>query len=532
VSGQYVARSAFAHVLPSPDNPMDDAAISAVVSELKPLLVGRRFGKIFQFSPSSLAIDLGLREHGYLFISAEPALSGFYLIKRGVRDLEKQSVPLSNLALLLKKELAEATAVSIDKDEGERIVRLRLKAKDDLGEELDRILVIQLTGRAANLYLLDRDDLIIAGARLGRGAGQAVGEQYQPPPRQKDRGTSPTNRGPQTGNPLVDTEGAGTEPRLVGAASGVLESISEVLDAHYQSLATEQEFDTRAAAARAALGKKVSQRQKLLTKLRADLSTHADLEEQKRMGDLLLANTGTAKRAGSRVKLIDYFAEGAPEIEIEMDEKSTLPEEAARRFALYSRSKRARLQIASRIQQVESELAQLATQSKELERIIADRDETAFASLSTSEPPAVAGGLSLAARTSKSKREPKIPGTRRYTSSDGFEILVGRAARDNDNLTFKVARPNDLWLHAADYPGSHVVVRNSTRKEIPHRTIIEAAQLAAYFSQASKDPKVDVHYTPRKFLAKPKGAAPGLVRMLRFKSLTVAPMEGIARLMT
>jgi predicted ribosome quality control (RQC) complex YloA/Tae2 family protein len=69
------------------------------------------------------------------------------------------------------------------------------------------------------------------------------------------------------------------------------------------------------------------------------------------------------------------------------------------------------------------------------------------------------------------------------------------------------------------------VVRNPTHQEIPHRTVIEAAQLAAHFSQANKDPKVDVHYTQRKFLAKPKGAAPGLVRMSRFKNITVQPKE-------
>jgi len=119
---------------------------------------------------------------------------------------------------------------------------------------------------------------------------------------------------------------------------------------------------------------------------------------------------------------------------------------------------------------------------------------------------------------------------RRYVSSDGYEILVGRTSRDNDHLTFKVARPNDLWLHAADYGGSHVVVRNSTRKDVPHRTIIEAAQLAAQFSQARKDPKVDVHYTQRKFVSKPRGSAPGLVRMTRFKNITVAPKEGVERI--
>jgi predicted ribosome quality control (RQC) complex YloA/Tae2 family protein len=88
-----------------------------------------------------------------------------------------------------------------------------------------------------------------------------------------------------------------------------------------------------------------------------------------------------------------------------------------------------------------------------------------------------------------------------------------------------------MWLHAGDYPGSHVIVRNPTRKEIPQRTIIEAAQLAGKFSQASGDAKVVVHYTQRKFLAKPKGVAAGLVRMSSFKSITVEPKEAIKRLL-
>ena len=107
---------------------------------------------------------------------------------------------------------------------------------------------------------------------------------------------------------------------------------------------------------------------------------------------------------------------------------------------------------------------------------------------------------------------------------------MGRTARDNDYLTFKVAKPNDLWLHTGDYSGSHVVVRNATRKDVPHRTLVEAAQLAAQFSQARKDPKVDVHYTQRKFVSKPKGAVPGLVRMMRFKNITVEPKEGVERI--
>ncbi|HLA10759.1 MAG TPA: NFACT RNA binding domain-containing protein, partial [Pyrinomonadaceae bacterium] len=135
------------------------------------------------------------------------------------------------------------------------------------------------------------------------------------------------------------------------------------------------------------------------------------------------------------------------------------------------------------------------------------------------------------ARQRKQPQPEKLPGIRRYRSSDEYEILVGKAATTNDRLTFKIARPNDLWFHASDYPGSHVIVRNSSRKEVPHRTIVEAAQLAAKFSQAGDDSKVKVNYTHRKFLAKPKGAAPGLVRLSRFKSITVTPKEAVERIM-
>src|SRR5260370_17841205 len=180
--------------------------------------------------------------------------------------------------------------------------------------------------------------------------------------------------------------------------------------------------------------------------------------------------------------VIDYFADDGSTVEVEMDERVTLPEEATRRFALYSRSRRATAQINSRLTAIHKQLVDLEARRESLEKIISARDQGALENFAVerSGPPAIAG-------ESGPKPQTSIPGARRYVSSDGFEILVGRAARDNDYLTFKVARPNDLWLHAADYGGSHVVVRNSTRTEIPHRTIIEAAQFATHFSQASKD---------------------------------------------
>jgi len=480
-------RLPFASVLPFTFN-MDDASISAVVKEITPLIVGRRPGKLFQFTPYSLAIDFGLRSEGYLFLSVEPAQPRMYLIKRRVRDLEKQSMHPGNFGLSVRKELSNTTVASIEKTAGDRIVWLKFTGVNETGERVQRNLVAQLTGRSANLLLLDKDNRVITQLREGQGSGQTISETYQSPPKQH---TAKESNLPAKGH----------------------QSISEFLDEHYRVLSAKRASESRIAAARAHLRKEISRRKKLLKQLETDLSAHADAENEKHIGDLLLANVSTAKRRGEKVTVTDYFADGTPTIELEIDVNLTLPEEASRRFEAYARSKRARKQIAQRIEIVKAELMKLENQTVGLEL----NPPTSDADIS---------GIPDGNRDrSGPPRQRKIPGTRCYISSDGYNILVGRAARDNDNLTFKIAKPNDLWLHAADYPGSHVVVRNPTRKDIPRRTVIEAAQLAAHFSQANKDPKVDVHYTERKFLSKPKGAAPGLVRLQRFKNITVAPTE-------
>lgn len=462
-----------------------------LVEELRTALTERFFGKIFQLTPLSFAVDFGLRGE-YLFISADPASPRLYLIRRRLKELEKQSVALSSFGQTMRSKLSGAHAVNISRDALDRIVRLTFRVEQEADGVIFRRLVIQLTGRTANLFLLDELNRIQA---VLREQGQAqVNETYVPPPR-------------PAREMLADTDGF----------------LSAELDAHFAALDAEKAFESRGKALRSKLTRSIRQQRNLRENLQQDLIRHGNPEEHKRTGDLLLANIATAVRDGNRVKISDYYAEGTPIIEIEVGENRSLQDEAAHRFRQYTKAKRAGEEIAERLKQIDLETMQLETRLRRLEQIIESRDEAALAGFEKPPP---------APKTSpkKSSKTEKISGVRRYLSTDGYEILVGRAARDNDNLTFRVAQPNDLWMHAGDYPGSHVVVRNPTRKEIPHRTIIEAAQLAGRFSQASEDTKVVVHYTERKFLSKPKGGAPGLVRLSRFRSITVEPKEGVSRL--
>ncbi|HEV2801989.1 MAG TPA: NFACT RNA binding domain-containing protein [Pyrinomonadaceae bacterium] len=510
---------------------MNDQLIADIVAELAPTLEARMMGKVWQLSRVALAFDFRSSDGRYLFVSVEPSAPRLYLVARTVRELERQALAPSNFLLTLRKQLGGARLLRLTKDEGERVVRLSFASYDALGDTHDHTLVAQLTGRAANLLLLDAAGRITDTLRTPRGEGQEIGDIYQPPARFE-------------GQPL-------RVPQPPPFTRGAHDSLSDAADAYYRELEHRRAFDARVAAHRARLRSLVEKQQKLRRNLEKDLAAHGDAEAHKRAGDLLLANIATAERHGSRVRVVDYFAEDAPTIELDIDEHASLQEEAARRFARYAKAKRAAQETAARLAELNVSLDALEGRRQELERIVAARDPAALEAFDETGRGAKegrgtnarkgatgtrgSGGDAAGADAGRTKAQAKaseaVAGARRYRSSDGYEILVGRAAKDNDQLTFKVARAHDLWLHAADYPGSHVIVRNHARgADVPHRTVIEAAQLAAHFSQAKRDAKVSVHYTPRKFLSKPKGAAPGLVRMSSFRTLLVEPREGVERI--
>ena len=475
---------------------MHQQLIQSIVEEVRSEAVGNFLGKLFQLTPLSLAADLGLRGR-FLLLGAEPSSPRFYLIRRKVKDLEKQSIPLSHFGQFVKANLGGGCLLSVEKDADERIVRLTFRVEDELGTIHFRRLVAQLTGRAANLFVLDELNRVMAALRSPKGSGQNPGEYFLPPPQHESAFRAD----------LINFE---TSP-------------SDAADEQFNKVDSLKAFDSTLGRVRGRLKQAKNQKTKLRDNLRKDLQTHGEPETHKRLGDLLLANISTAVREGNEVRITDFYSEDAPIVKVEIDENTSLQEAAASSFRQYTKAKRAHEEIGERLRRLGDEISALEQQEMQLDCIAREHDQSALVELdrpSQAQPK----------ERTKGKGQQQIPGVRRYLSTDGYEILVGRASRDNDNLTFRIARPHDLWLHAGDYPGSHVVVRNPNRKEIPQRTIIEAAQLAGRFSQASEDSKVVVHYTERKFLSKPKGAAPGLVRMSSFRSITVEPKEAVERL--
>ena len=472
---------------------MNEATIKAVIAEFLPLIKGKRLGKIFPLSRLSLAVDLGLRDGRYLFLGFEnnPA-PRIYLIERRVRDLEKSSRHPSQFLLLLRKKLGRAILSDVVKMPAERIVRFELLAQDELGKHENYTLLAQFTGRSANLFLLDAGDRIVDSLR----ETDRAGEKYQPP--------------------VNETPAALHSNRLF--PKNHFPTLSEALDAYFQKLAAEKTFAAQAKTETDEIKREIKKREKLRNNLKKDLESHGDIEQHKRLGDLLLANIATAEVKNGKATMTDLFADGEPKIEIDIDENLTIPQAAQKHFAAYTKARRAVSEIPKRILAVSEEIRVLQLRLEKMQGFIDTKDTAAFGHFIRKEDEAGEERV-------KEKLKEPIAGVRRFMSSEGFEILVGRGAKDNDHLSFRLAKPHDLWLHAADYPGSHTIVRNPTRKEIPNKTLLEAAQLAAFYSQAKKEPKAAVNYTSQKNVSKIKGGAPGLVRISTFKTIMVAPKK-------
>lgn len=264
---------------------------------------------------------------------------------------------------------------------------------------------------------------------------------------------------------------------------------------------------------------------RLATKLERERTLYREGELHARKGRLLLANRAGIQRGQDTVELTDYAEPGAPLLRIELDPACSIEDNAQRYFALHRKAKRGTEIVSQRLTETTVRLRTLRTMIEQVETA-GDLEElqqvdAAFACIVRRRP--------IQESATSRDRRPEGPEPRTFRSSDGVTILVGKNGPSNDHLTWRLAKPHDLWLHAQGIRGSHVVVRLAKGKQAPPRTLCEAAQLAAYYSRARGETKVPVDYVLRKFLRKPKAAAPGTVLLTQEKTITVRPEADLVR---
>ncbi len=272
-----------------------------------------------------------------------------------------------------------------------------------------------------------------------------------------------------------------------------------------------------------ALESRLSRSRRLEEKLRGDESSLEEPESLRRRGELMLAGLSRARRAGDgrTVALPDLFDPEEREIEIEIDPRLSLPMNAERFFRRARRAERTRVELAKRLEVVAKEVSFWEGFECDL------RDAATAVELEALEREAVDEGLSLPSSfTPPKRRASEGLGPRSFRSHRGNPILVGRSGRSNDELTFEVAKPHDLWFHASGVPGAHVVLRVPPGSAADEREVREAAELAAHFSRAREEGAVDVVVTERRHVSRIKGAPRGLVKVAaakETKTLRVSP---------
>jgi predicted ribosome quality control (RQC) complex YloA/Tae2 family protein len=219
------------------------------------------------------------------------------------------------------------------------------------------------------------------------------------------------------------------------------------------------------------------------------------------------------------VTVTNYFGDEPQPVDIPLDPTISLKENIERMFKRYQKAGRGKSMVAQQLGQIRNRMASLEEQTRRLHAI---KDWDTWLAIASKIP-----GQERDPHPAAGSRRPLPEGeARRFRvlNIEGQEILIGKGARENDELTFDVAAPDDFWLHVAEYSGSHVIVRNPQKqKDLDDAILVKAAQLAAYFSQARNSSKVEVHYTKRKHVTKPRRAKPGLVRLLEFKTIKVEP---------
>lgn len=252
-----------------------------------------------------------------------------------------------------------------------------------------------------------------------------------------------------------------------------------------------------------------------------ELAATRDRERLRICGELITANLYRMERGQSRLTAQNYYDENCADIDIPLDVRLSPQENAARYFKQYTKAKTAEKYLTAQLQKGREELQYLESVLQELSQAESEQDFNDVRIELTD------GGY-IRQRGKKQPGFQRASRPREFRTSAGLRVLVGRNNRQNDRLTTKDADKRDIWLHTQKIHGSHVILCTGGA-EPDQQSLLEAASLAAYFSQAQDSTKVPVDYTPVKFVKKPAGARPGMVIYTTYQTLLADPDEELVK---
>ena len=564
----------------------DAIFMSAVLAEIRDLGEAR-VDKIHQPSRDTVILHLKGREvRAKLLIAANPAAPRLHLTTATPENPPEPPM----FCMLLRKHLSGARLAEVRQLPMERCAIFTFDCIDELGDATQKKLIAELMGKTCNLYLLDKTGRIIdCLRRIGLDAGAKrtalPGMYYQDPepvekipPLEADFAALLEAPGADVLadrlmdkigglSPLVCREAAlfaagSVDARLDGVDTAVAEklqlffreqltrptpsyyaqadgtpkqfafcpirqygnfetaeSFSGLLDMYYTVRDRKDAMRQKSQGMRKTVSNLCQRLNRKIAIQEKELAATYDRERLRQLGDILTANIHRIQKGQTKVECEDFYDEEMKRIEIPLSVLLSPQQNAAKFYKDYARMKTAEKELTKQIAIAQEELSYLGSVLEELNRAGSEQElEEIRHELQDS-------GYLKADNGKKRVKTGKLP-PMRFVSTDGYPIYVGRNNRQNEELTFKSARKDDLWLHASKVHGSHVIIACAGVTP-PDDTITQAAQLAAFYAETVGGQNIAVDMTPVKQVKKIPNGKPGMVIYHSYKTVIANPYPDI-----
>lgn len=548
----------------------------AVVHELDQTLATGRVAKVNQPYPAELIMTIRAHRHNYsLLLSANPTYPRMQITQIAYQN---PAVP-SNFAMTMRKYLEGAILESIEQVDNDRIIKMNFKTRDELGDQQRLVLVIEIMARHSNVSLVNEKNhkiidtikhvgsdqnrvrLLLPGATfvmppkqdkvnpylpnqiytdlvrkdldenelakqlqaryqgLGRQSAQELARELQA---SSDLPTTYHTFLKQFENPdpVIYDDNNGKRQFAAFLPSNIKEeqlthydTLSVMLDAFYAQKAERDRSKELAGQVLKVLHNELKKDRRKVKKLKQQLEDAAKADYYRIRGEILTTYLGKLTAGMTEIALPNFYDDNKP-LKIKLDPELSPSRNAQKYFTKYDKLKTSVDYVKEQLKLANDEINYLANIESQID--LASPADIQEIRLELQQQ----GYIKQKRQKSKKRRKVRVSKPEEFHTSNGTTVLVGKNNLQNDRLSFKIANKNDIWLHVKDIPGSHVIIRDSDPDE---QTLLEAAQLAAYFSKGRNSDNVPVDYLPAKRLHKPNGAKPGFVTFTGQKTLYVTP---------
>lgn len=542
----------------------------AMIHELNQTLQNGRVTKISQPYPNEVILTIRANRTNYpVLLSANPRYARFQITQIPYTN---PAVP-TNFTMMLRKYLEGAKLLKIKQLDNDRVVYFEFLTRNELGDKLPLLLSAEIMGRYSNVILINQstnkiiDTIKHVGMDQNRYRTLLPGATYRQPPTQnkenpfeQDSNTFEEliqkypNREVLADNLLKQYQGisrdnalaladklhssnnfvqafndflAMTEdpiPTMNGNNFSIFTdnpndkkftTLSEMLDVFYHTKANRDRVQQQGGQLLHVIRKNLQRNKKKLKKLSNELKATENADEYRIKGEVLTTYLYQIKRGMTKITLPNFY-DNNKEITISLSNQLSPSQNAQKYFKKYQKLKNAVTFVNEQIELTKKEVAYLEEIQTQIE-LATPADLNDIKTELQQE-----GYIKKKQQKSKHSSRVKINKPESFITSDGTEILVGKNNLQNEKLTLHTAKKTDIWLHAKNIPGSHVIIKSNNPSD---ETLFEAAMLAAYFSKFRNSANVPIDYVQVKNIRKPNGSKPGFVIYEGQKTLTVTPTE-------